>query len=378
MLRILHCADCHIDAPFTQKSAAARAEHKARQLAAFNAVIDLIGREHIDICLIAGDLFDTEKPSAGAAQAVKSGFARVPFCRFFITPGNHDPFTSDSVWNHFSFGENVSVFHSAAPSKISLAELNTDVYGYAFTSKEMRENPFTELRPDSPERISILVAHADMEDAHSTACPLNESIINRTGMDYVALGHIHEQMQIRKAGNTYYGYPGCLCGRDFGECGDKGVYLCTMDRSQGFFTCESIFVPIAKHRYFRCDADITGCTTDAQTADKLCEIVQNNGWDEHCTVRFTLTGSLCSDYAPSVVAVQAMMNGIEACEVTDETVPLLDRDELERDPGLRGAFYRKLRPLIDSADPEDRRRAELALKFGLRAMNGGDVSETGI
>lgn len=93
MLRLMHCADLHIDSPFSTCSPEKRREKKGQLLDSFNRMIELINREQISVCLIAGDLFDTAAPSAGAVEAVRSGFAYAPGCHFFIAPGNHDPYT---------------------------------------------------------------------------------------------------------------------------------------------------------------------------------------------------------------------------------------------------------------------------------------------
>ena len=49
--------------------------------------------------------------------------------------------------------------------------------------------------------------------------------IESSGMDYIALGHIHKHTEIRRLGKTFYAYPGCPEGMGFDELGEKGVYI---------------------------------------------------------------------------------------------------------------------------------------------------------
>ena len=46
---------------------------------------------------------------------------------------------------------------------------------------------------------------------------------------------------------------------------------------------------------------------------------------------------------------------------------------LEEDFSLRGEFYRVLKPQLTSDDPEVRKNAVRALKYGLSALSGCDI-----
>ncbi len=61
-------------------------------------------------------------------------------------------------------------------------------------------------------------------------------------IDYLALGHIHSYKKERLDDRGVYCYSGCLEGRGFDECGEKGFVL--LDITEGKIHTE--FVPIAK------------------------------------------------------------------------------------------------------------------------------------
>lgn len=374
MLRFLHCADFHIDSPLSALPPSKREEKRAELLGAFSAVIDIILREELPLCFIAGDLFDTESPSPGAVQAVRAGFERAKNCRFFITPGNHDPYTADSVWARGGLGENVFVFDSPTLTAVSLPEHGATVYGYAFTASELPSCPAVGARAE--EGINILIAHADMRSGESPDAPVSEAQLGATGMDYAALGHIHNGGGIpRKIRDTVYAYPGCPVGRDFGECGKKGVMIGEIDTSGGFKRTSARFLPIARHCYYRFDADISGCSDDGAVAEVIKAVIEDNSLDESCSVRFTLTGNIPADCHISRAAVKAMLPALAECELIDKSIPLLDEEALRRDPSLRGEFYRALEKELHSEDPCVKERAELALKLGMCAMDGGNIDE---
>ncbi len=374
MIRILHIADLHIDSPFSKYPPSVREKKRQDVLASFRAAIDYIISEEIPVCLIAGDLFDNDTPSDAAKEEVRAGFERAKRCEFFITPGNHDPYTEHGVYATYSFGDNVTVFKSENIARISYDE-NTDIYGYAFTSRTMSANPFSQLRVAGNGKINILVAHGDMSSAVSDTCPISQNDIMQCGADYIALGHLHNMAGIKKINDTYYGYSGCLCGRDFGETGEKGGYLCEMSRENGFFTCSSLFVPFGVHKYIGHEVDITGSQDDGQTADIISESARVNLWGEDCSLRVRLTGSVQGDYLPRKNAIRAMTRGLYEVEIKDDTIPVFEGGDLENDMTLRGEYFRRIKPMLESGTPEERRTAALALRFGICAMDGGDLNE---
>lgn len=370
MIKFLHIADTHIDSPFSALDTAGKEAMRTALLTAFRRATDIIREEEIHLCFVAGDLFDTAYPSEGAVAAVKAAIASCPECIFFVTPGNHDPYTPDSVWARTDFGENVTVFSSSSPMCVDIPDYNMTVYGYAFTDKEMESFPAADLRAD-PDRINILVAHADTCTAKGTDAPVTESTLSALGMDYIALGHIHNPPAPKKAGKTAFAYTGCTVGRDFGECGDKGVYVGGIEKGR----VELSFRTVSDSRFLRESVDVTGAENDGDIAGRIAEHVSARGITPRDKVRMTLTGALPAGVLPTMPAIKAMIPPTALWQIKDETAPAIDSDELRRDITLRGEFYRKLLPMLESEKEEERKTAEQALKLGLCAINGVNIDE---
>ena len=103
MVKLLHCADIHLDTPFRSKSAERSAALRRQLRRAFSAMVEYARKENINIVLLAGDVFDTRTVTSDTVNFVKESFASAPECTFVISPGNHDPYTKDicrgsSVW----------------------------------------------------------------------------------------------------------------------------------------------------------------------------------------------------------------------------------------------------------------------------------------
>lgn len=77
-------------------------------------------------------------------------------CPVFIAPGNHDALLPGSPYLENGWPENVHIFRTAEPERISLPEL--DIYGAGFLRAEMPAM-LDGFRAADPSRLNILVLH---------------------------------------------------------------------------------------------------------------------------------------------------------------------------------------------------------------------------
>ena len=71
----------------------------------------------------------------------------------------------------------------------------------------------------------------------------------------------------------------------------------------------------------------------------------------------------------------ARIQGVFYAEVRDRTLPLYDIDYLKADPSVKGEFCRLLLPALEGEDEEARSLATMALRYGLAAITGEDLTE---
>lgn len=376
MIKILHCADLHLDSPFASDGIDHAQVRRNELRGAFSSLITYVKMSHIDLLLIAGDMFDREFVTIDTMNFVAREFASIPDCKIVISPGNHDPYSENSPWQRTSFPENVHIFTSEALAFFSFEELGCEVYGYAFTSPGLDHFPAAARKPRRYDTINILLAHADMTSPYSTSAPINEADIEQSGFDYVALGHIHNSSGIRQAGNTYYAYSGCLEGRDFGECGYKGAIIGTLDKKSGILSADLAGKRFSRRRFAAEQLDLTGCTDRETLVTSLLKCITDHHYGEDTQLRITLEGAVSPTLpirtAPLAEALRENTH-LFSLELIDHTSPLFDADALERDFSIRGAFFKELKPKLIDPDPQIRATAAAALRMGLAALSGAEL-----
>jgi len=370
MVKILHCADIHLDTAFVSGDVRKSEIRRSELFSTFSSMMNYVKLNGIDLVLISGDLFESENVSRDTAALLQKEFSDNPSCKFVISPGNHDPYTDSSVYSKIKFPSNVYIFSSSAVSRFSFEDLNVDVYGYAFTSPQLSYNPFKGQKPVVNSKINILCAHGDLYSRKSDNCPITTDEIRETGFDYVALGHIHAGGEIKKVDDTYYAYSGCLEGRDFGECGYKGAIVCELEKENYELKASFKKLRFSKRRYEVETVNVTGAQNISDIVPRVKQLIAEKEYGRDTMLRIILEGEI----SPELVISEASFGGIGELlfwlEVVNKTTPMYDISKLENDPTIRGAFYEELKPLLESENEEERETAFAALKYGLSALSG--------
>ncbi len=253
-LKILHTADLHLDSPFEGLPAGKAALRRGEQRELLARLSELVRTEGVQLVLLAGDLLDSDNTYYETGEELVrclSGIG-VPV---FIAPGNHDFYTPRSPWARLKLPANVRIFTKSEITCVELPQLDLRVFGAAFCEK--RSGPL--LRGFSAEKKpgmrNLLVLHGEVGVKDSAYNPITEEELAQSGMDYAALGHIHKASGLRRAGRTWYSWPGCPEGRGFDETGEKTVNLVTLS---GDGACRLETRGIALRRYEKLTVDVTG------------------------------------------------------------------------------------------------------------------------
>ncbi len=378
VMKVLHCADLHLDSPF-RSGDAEKSEVRRRELrGTFSSLVLYIKTEGIKLALLSGDLFDSGFVTRETASFVAGELASAPDCRFVIAPGNHDPYTSDSVYARVPFPDNVYIFRRDALDKFSFPELGVDVYGYAFVKSSLETCPFAGRVPERAEVINLLCAHGDVGDPLSAYCPISEKDIADAGFDYCAFGHVHGSEGVKKAGSSYYAYSGCLEGRDFGETGHKGALVLDIEKNRGLLTLNAAPVRFSGRRYEWFDLDLSGAADGEEVARRIKSLMTEKAVGSDTLLRLSLRGSVPPSLRLDVRALtETFAPSLFYLEIRDETLPLFDTATLENDPTVCGAFFAEMRPLLEEGSPEERAEAARALRVGLAALYGEDFTDIG-
>ena len=351
MIKILHSADWHLDSPLS-----ARDEDLRNALLEIpGKIADLVQREHCDLVLLAGDIFDST-PSQETVELVSRAFREmgVPV---FISPGNHDYIRPDSPWLYHLWPENVHIFTQNAITSVALPALDCRVYGAAFTGMDcpgLMEN----FRAESDCRWPIAVIHGDPQTRNSPYCPITQEQVQNSGLAYLALGHIHKYGRYRSS-DTVCGWPGCPMGRGYDETGEKGVYIVTLDDVQ-----EVVFEPLDTPQFH--DLTVEAGNDPAETLTHLLPPVGSGDY-----YRITLTGECPGVDIP---ALTEAFSRFPRLALRDRTVPPVDLWANAGADTLEGSYFRLLQEAMAEADEESARHIQLAAKISRRLLDGQEVT----
>lgn len=354
MLKIIHAADFHLDSPFSGLPPEQAAMRRSQQRLLLRDLTELVKREQADLVLLSGDIMDCGLVYRETVQALSHALEEMA-CPVFIAPGNHDPYTGESLWCTRDWPENVHIF-SGTVEKYDLPDKNCVVYGWGFPTERPGVSPLEGfLVGEGRETVKLMCLHADLTPG-SPYAPITQQQIAGSGLTYLALGHIHAPSGLQRAGNTFYAYPGCLEGRGFDETGEKGALVLTVAPG----AVESRFVPLCRHRYESLTVDVTGRDPIAAVSAALP--------DKSYACRVTLTGeSEGVDTAAVHAALKDRCTALKLVDATRLPLQLWKRRDEDNLTGLTvDALYRRLQ-----ADP-DNETLRLAARFALAALEGGE------
>lgn len=369
-VRIFHCADLHLDSPFSLSSPAKADQRRIELRSAFTSALMIAKQQQTQLFFISGDLFDSEYVTRDTAELIVSELGAFPSCRFFIAPGNHDPINDVSPYKTVPFPENVHIF-GPSKEKISIPELNVNVYGFGFASASYMSSPVVGYGNLDPDAVNILVVHGDTSSPLSKYGPVTKSEIALSGFDYIALGHIHAPSGVLKEGGTFYAYPGCLEGRSFDEPGYHGALAGTVEKGN----VDLKFIRFSKRRYETTSVDVTGAATKQAAIEIIRSKIRSYGNDT--IIRVNVTGTVPEPY---LIRPSEIGKGYEypcKIELMDSTVPEIDLTSLEKDTTLKGVFYKKMLDRLAAVPPESEEYATLlaALKYGLSALYDRSITD---
>ncbi len=387
-MRLLHCADLHLDARMTANLDKEKArERKKELLLTFERMVEYAAGHGVDAILIAGDLFDTRNISATARHAVWDAVEGHPEIVFFYLQGNHD--TDHFFSDREDLPENLRLFGGewrtyalgSGRVKISGLELSSENVAGAWHSLVL-----------DPADFNVVMLHGQETGAgakdKSEVIRLRE--LKNKGIDYLALGHIHSYKEGRLDARGVWCYPGCLEGRGFDECGEHGFVVLDIDEDGGGW--RRTFVPFASRRLYEVEADITGCETASEMMGRIREALSGNGARDEGPdagmaedgaeghagavpsrrdlVKVVLTGQVDVETETDTEYIRKRLEpDFYFVKVADETTLEVDADRFMLDESLKGEFVRTVMAAEDLS--EDDRAA--VIRIGLKAIAGEGV-----
>jgi len=356
MVKFLHGADFHLDSPFSALSPKEAGIRRGEQRQMVEDLVELSNGEQCDFVLLAGDLFDSDRVYADTLESLEKALSHC-HAQVFIAPGNHDFYTLGSPYRAMNWPPNVHIFSANSIGSVYVPEFDAEIWGAAFTAQES-PSLLEGFHVRDEGCLNLMVLHGDL--GNSPYNPISPAQIAQSGLDYLALGHIHKASGLQQSGGTYYGWSGCPMGRGFDELGEKGVYIGTLDKGN----CDLRFAPLSRRKY-----EILTVMVEGDSAQSIQDALPQNTQND--IYRIILEGqcdasnlrALYDQFAPQFFSLT----------FRDHTTAPVDLWKQRGNDTLKGLFLQELHEKMENSDQPH--LYEMAAKMGLATMEGREVPE---
>ncbi len=356
-IKIAHCADVHIGSKTNGTEISE----------SFYSFLQICKRKSVQVILISGDLFDNFNISENCLNLIKEELEETNI-QTFISPGNHDPYTSDSVYNTTEWPDNIYIFNNKKLNFVEIPECNTRIYGAGFNSIYESKSLFDLDNVLDNNYINICIMHGDILKPQGNLYNyISLEDIKNSNFDYVALGHIHKRTEVKKIGNTWYAYAGSIMSTGFGELGTKGAYIGKVSKN----ICDLKFTKTCVRTYEKISIDISLSNNYSEIAHKIIKKISefdnyNNNY--YCVY---ITGELNEDFLINTKYLEQVLKvDLFFVKIIDNTYVKIDIEKLKYKSDLKGLFVRKALEKIEKATSDyDKNIIKNALKIGIRAFS---------
>ena len=364
-MRVIHCADLHLDSKMTSNLSKEQAkERKNEILRTFMHMVDYAAGNQVEVILIAGDLFDTRNVSATVRNTVRDAICSHPAIDFLYLKGNHDNDNflaklDEVPANLKMFGSGwTSYEYAGGKVQITGLELSAENQAYAYNSLVLPHDAY-----------NIVTLHGQLggyqSRNHAETISLND--LKNKNIDYLALGHVHNYQSDRLDARGIYCYPGCLEGRGFDECGQKGFVMLDIDESS--LTAEATFVSCSARTLYTLPVDISGVLTTNEAAKRIEEQINRNSFVSGSLVKIVLCGELDVECELNMDYLSELFSDYFYFVKLENNTKLKVRDrDYEKDESLKGEFVR----MVLASDLDEEKKSEV-IRCGIMALSGEEI-----
>ena len=383
-MRIIHCADIHLDSALTTHLDKERARSRRKEiLDTFRRMLVYASENDVQAVIIAGDLFDSETVSSSTVNVVLGEIARHNELEVYYLQGNHDPgksifagkiipenlHTFEDRWTYYRLDKNAD---ESRYDNEMLADSNIVLAGIELTA-DNKNSIYDELSIRESD-VNIVTLHGQAQ-AYGIAQGTEDICLDKLkdrGIDYLALGHIHKPKKENLDHRGIYVYPGCLEGRGFDECGAHGFVLVDIDDMT--HELKTKFIPFAYRRLYDVQVDITDAADSHDAADMIAEMlyreVNSHESDQsQALVKITVNGSIDVEKEIDMdYLFRQFEDSFYYMKLVDKTNLKVDPLKYVHDMSLKGEFIR----LVLEQDMSDEDKAFI-IQTGVRALDGEEV-----
>ncbi len=370
MIRILHCADLHLEASFAgQNLPPALARQRRADLRQALARIIGLAREHrVDALTIAGDLYEAELATIETGTFLAQQFATLDPIPVLIAPGEHDRLDADSLYNVVEWPGNVHIFQPGPLVPTGVVP-GVALWGAAWPTELPTGQPGGLI--SAREGTHLLLLHAAVAAQDGQASIRADGLaLQQCGFTAALLGHEHRG-RVWQEGRVQCVYPGSAEPLTWAEAG--GEHLAALVSVDGG-GCQVEKIPIGRWRYLELRVDLSGCVSTEEAAAVIAgELRRLPDPVDECTVgRVVLTG--VRRFEPDLPLLRARISTHAYLQYEVEPTESNDSALVAREPSVRGLVVRRFQEkLAAPQSATERRTTQAALDLALRALEGRKV-----
>ena len=344
-MKIIHCADIHLGAPINAFPKEISEGRKREVRNTFLRMVNYAREGGVKVILLAGDVFDRDKPFKKDVDFFYDVVESNPDIDFLYLRGNHDSEgeaktlanlkTFSTEWQSYEYGDlTISGIELVASNKISL---------YSTLSLNAKKKNIVMLHGQLGEEINLVK-------------------LREKNIDYLALGHIHSYADGNVDGRGRYAYSGCLEGRGFDETGVKGFVCIDVED-----TLTYTFKPFSQ----RCIEEIELDVSDLKDGYQMARLARAKiPFKKENIYRIRLVGEVDAQTEEFAADAQRALEGDCAyVSVKDKTKKKMDYALYDGDNSLKGEF---VRTVLSSGDYTEEEKAQI-IAYGLKALVGREV-----
>ena len=238
---------------------------------AWRSVVRTALVERVDFVVVAGDVFDAASPTLLGQTRFRDGLRQLGEAGIgsYVVHGNHDPLDGRSWAPSLDFPPSVHRFGTETVEAVPVLREGREIariHGRSYPRGAVQDNYAAGFQADAAAPFSIGLLHTNVGDrpGHANYAPCSIEDLRASGMDYWALGHIHQPGQVLADPPAWY--CGIPQGRDPGELGARGCYVVDVDRAG---RADARFVATDVVRWQPLEVSITGLEGD-EALDRAC------------------------------------------------------------------------------------------------------------
>lgn len=362
-MKIIHCSDLHLDSKMKSNLDSMKAKERRDEiLRTYQNMVEYAAENDVEIIIIAGDMFDKKNITVKAKNVVLDSIFSHPEIDFIYLKGNHDE--ASFILDLEEIPSNLKLFTNTGWTSYRYGKIVISGIEFGNLSNYEIYNTLMLNKND----INIVTLHGQevKYDQRDKAEIINIQSLKNKNIDYLALGHVHRFKQERIDNRGIYCYSGCLEGRGFDECGEKGFVL--LDINEEKQKIESKFIPFAGRHLYEINVDITGTSTTLEVEEKIDNMIEKI--EKEALIKIVLIGKVELNSERDIKYLEKKYkNMFYFAKIYDETTLKIDYMTYENDASLKGEFIRLV--LKQNLSEEEKRKI---ITTGIKALTGEEVN----